>query len=110
MNRGQHRCLHHPRIRQCHKVIVAVNQVELRSVLENLRDMQVFGYFRIDRTILFIAPVDHCMQMGAGDRVARWRRGSHPIPARPGHRRCCRPPFPRRHIGAVASARRPATG
>src|SRR5271154_3340347 len=49
VDRGQHRRLHQPRIGQGHKVIMAVDQVELRGVLEELRDMEVFGYLGIDR-------------------------------------------------------------
>ena len=98
------------RIGQRHKVIVAVDQVKLRGVLKDLRDMQVFGYLGIDGTILFVAPFHHCMQMGAGERISRWRRELHPIPGPPGLRRCCPPLSPRRHIGAAAFARRPATG
>ena len=80
VNCGQHRRLHQPRIGQCHKVIVAVDQVKLRGVLKDLRDVQVFGYLGIDRRILFIALVHHRVQMGAGDRVGGGEEGHIPSP------------------------------
>jgi hypothetical protein len=59
---------------------VAVDQVELRSVLEEFRDVKVLGHLGIDRTILLIAPVYHGMQMGTGDRVGGGEEGYVPSP------------------------------
>ena len=80
MDGSQHRRLYQPGIGQGHKVIVAMDQVELGCVFKRLRDVQVFGYFRIDRPILFIASFYHRMQSGAGDRISSGEQGHIPSP------------------------------
>jgi hypothetical protein len=70
VDRGQNRRLHQPCIRQCHKVIVAVDEVKLLGVFKDLGDVEVFGYFGIDRPVLFITPGDDRMQVSAGERIA----------------------------------------
>ena len=104
----QHRRLHQPRVGQRHKVVVAVDQVELRGVLKGLRDVQVFGYLGIDGRVLFIALRHHRMQMGAGERIAAGEERHIPSPCHQafgdiaGHRLPCpvlprgRPPGDRR--------------
>ena len=55
MNRGQHRRLDQPGVAQRHEIVVAVDQVELRRMLEGLRDVQVFGDLGIDGAIFLIS-------------------------------------------------------
>ena len=69
MDRGQYRRLHQPGVAQRHKVVVAVDQVELPGMLKGFRDVQVFGYLGIDGTILLVTLIDHRMEPGAGDGV-----------------------------------------
>ena len=69
-----------PRVSQRHEIVVAVDQVKLGGVFKGLRDVQVFGDFGIDGAILFISAVDHGMQPGAGDRVARGEKRDVPTP------------------------------
>src|ERR1700733_11298236 len=103
VNRGQHRRLHQARVRQCHKVIVAVDQVELRSVLEEFRDVEVLGYLGIDRTILLIAALYHCVQVGTSNRVSGGEESYLPSPIHQalGDVSCHRLP------GAILARRRP---
>ena len=46
-----------------------MNEVKVCGVLKDLGDVQVFGYFGIDRPILFITPGDDRMEMGAGEGI-----------------------------------------
>ena len=69
MDSGQNRCLDQAAIAQRHEVIVAVNQVELGGVLEDLCDVKVFGHLGIGSGVFFISFVNDGVEPGAGDRV-----------------------------------------
>ena len=43
------------RVGQRHEVVMAMDEIELRSVFEGFGDMQIFGDLGIDGAILFIA-------------------------------------------------------
>ena len=107
---GEDRRLDQPRVGQRHEVVVAVDQVELSSVLERFGDVKVFGYFGIDGGILFIAPVHHGMQTSAGHGIPAGEQRYIPATGDQVLRRCCSPPSPRRRIAEEAFARLPATG
>ena len=65
MDGSQDRRSHKPCIGQGHEVIVAVNQIKLGGVFEGFRDVKVFGYFGIDRPILFVALIDDGVKASA---------------------------------------------
>src|SRR5690348_1718353 len=66
---GEDWCSDEPCVGERHKVIVAVDQVELRSMFENFGNEKVFGYFGIAAAILFISLFRHSVEVSAGHRV-----------------------------------------
>ena len=78
MNGGQHRCPDETAVAQGHEVVVAVNQVELVSVLERFGDVKVLGDLGIGGGVLLITPVDHGVEPGARDGVPGGEQGYVP--------------------------------
>ena len=48
MNGGEYRGLYQTAVSQRHEIVMAVDQVEFSRMLEDLGNMQVLGYLRID--------------------------------------------------------------
>src|ERR1700761_6986666 len=75
---GQHWSLDQARVAERHKVIVAMNQVELRRMLKRLGNVQVFGYLGIKRTIFFVPLLDNGMQARPCNRIPGCKEGHVP--------------------------------
>src|SRR5690348_18126231 len=66
---GEDRRSDEPCVGERHKVVVAVDQVELRSMFESFRNVKVFGYFGIDAAILLISFSNHSVETSTGHRI-----------------------------------------
>ena len=81
MNRGQHWRAYQPAVAERQKVKMIVNQIELLSLLEDLRNMQAFPDLRIQGAILRVGARSNRTERGIGERVGRCEQG-HVVPAR----------------------------
>ena len=63
-----------------HEVVMAVDEVKLGSVLEHFGDVKVFGSFRIDSRIFFIAPIYYGMEVSASHRIPGGEQRHVPTP------------------------------
>src|SRR5690348_261029 len=66
---GEDWCSDEPCVGERHKVVVAVDQVELRSVFKSFGNVKVFGYFGIDAAILLISFSNHSVETSTGHRI-----------------------------------------